>query len=140
MTVVRVNPLRALLDAPKIAAECPPGLDSHTWTASKIFGVPYDDVTPDQRSAVKLACFGASPTGRLRERVGPPLHNFPIEASAARATLRAAFSSMFDRLDSEDGAVEFDYAAVEFDYAAAEKSIAERLRMTTDVDDGEASS
>lgn len=125
--------LRALLDAPKIAAECPPGLDSHTWTASKIFGVPYADVTPDQRSAVKLACFGASPTGRLRERVGPPLHNFPIEASAARATLRAAFSSMFDRLDSEDGAVEFDYAA-------AEKSIAERLRMTTDVDDGEASS
>lgn len=114
--------LRALLDAPKIAADCPPGLDSHTWTASKICGVEYDDVTPEQRAFVKAACFGASPTGRQpdthHERYSPP-----------------GLAQLADRLRARLGFVEgrrFDLIAVDAIYEASRKLFAEEFEQSAE--------
>jgi hypothetical protein len=51
--------MQQLLNAPKYRATCPVGKDAHTWTAACMFGVKYEDVTPQQRQIAKQACFGA---------------------------------------------------------------------------------
>lgn len=55
------NAMQQLLNAPKYRATCPVGKDAHTWTAACMFGVKYEDVTPQQRQIAKQVCFGASP-------------------------------------------------------------------------------
>ena len=50
--------LAHLSQEPKFLKALEEGIDLHTNSASLVFGVPYDDVTKEQRNSAKAVTFG----------------------------------------------------------------------------------
>lgn len=75
------------------------GRDFHKYVASLVYGVPVDDITPDQRSHVKAMSYGLA-YGLSTYGLAQQLRISPAEADILKGKYFATFGKVHDYLES----------------------------------------